>query len=111
MDLREIDWGVLIGFDWLRLGPAEGCCECDDEPSGSCATELAINAIGLPGLAGGNVGCGLSRRRVLVNIVCSCHSLIPLRQNHFSVLQCSTLPTLPRCCLILQNSAFKPHVM
>jgi hypothetical protein len=21
-------------------GPVEGCCECGDEPSGSCATEL-----------------------------------------------------------------------
>jgi hypothetical protein len=22
-------------------GPVAGCCECGDEPSGSCATELA----------------------------------------------------------------------
>jgi hypothetical protein len=21
-------------------GPVAGCCECDDEPSGSCTTEL-----------------------------------------------------------------------
>jgi hypothetical protein len=29
--------------DWIRLagqGPVAGCCECGDEPSGSCATEL-----------------------------------------------------------------------
>jgi hypothetical protein len=36
--------------DWLRgcgldsrgsgQGPVAGCCECGDEPSGSCATEL-----------------------------------------------------------------------
>jgi hypothetical protein len=40
MDLREIGLG---GVDWIRLsqdGPVAGCCECGDEPSGSCATEL-----------------------------------------------------------------------
>jgi hypothetical protein len=31
---------VWIGFDWLRTGTGGGCCECGDEPSGSCATEL-----------------------------------------------------------------------
>jgi hypothetical protein len=39
MDLREIG----LGGDWIRLaqdGPVTGCCECGDEPSGSCATEL-----------------------------------------------------------------------
>jgi hypothetical protein len=41
MDLREIGLGVWIGFDWLRgQGPVASCCECGDEPSGSCATEL-----------------------------------------------------------------------
>jgi hypothetical protein len=33
-------WG---GVDWIRLsqdGPLVGCCECGDEPSGSCAMEL-----------------------------------------------------------------------
>jgi hypothetical protein len=40
MDLREIGLGVWIGFDWLRTGTKAGCCECGDEPSGSCATEL-----------------------------------------------------------------------
>jgi hypothetical protein len=40
MDLREIG---LEGMDWIRLagqGPVAGCCECGDEPSGSCTTEL-----------------------------------------------------------------------
>jgi hypothetical protein len=37
MDLREIGLG---GVDWIRQGPVAGCCECGDEPSGSCATEL-----------------------------------------------------------------------
>jgi hypothetical protein len=32
--------GVWIGFDCLRTGPVAGCCECGDESSGSCATEL-----------------------------------------------------------------------
>jgi hypothetical protein len=41
MELREIGFGVWIGFDWLRIGgPVAGCCECGDEPSGSYATEL-----------------------------------------------------------------------
>jgi hypothetical protein len=31
--LGRLAWGVWIGFDW-------GCCECGDEPSGSCTTEL-----------------------------------------------------------------------
>jgi hypothetical protein len=40
MDLREIGLGggVWIGFHCLRT--VAGCCECGDEPSGSCATEL-----------------------------------------------------------------------
>jgi hypothetical protein len=25
-------------------GPVAGCCECGDEPSGSCSTELRVNA-------------------------------------------------------------------
>jgi hypothetical protein len=40
MDLREIGLG---GVDWIRLaheGTVAGCCECGDEPPGSCATEL-----------------------------------------------------------------------
>jgi hypothetical protein len=37
MDLREIGWRVWIGFDWLRIGTE---CECSDEASGCCATEL-----------------------------------------------------------------------
>jgi hypothetical protein len=43
MDLREI--GLGGGGDGLDStgsgqGPVVGCCECGDEPSGSCATEL-----------------------------------------------------------------------
>jgi hypothetical protein len=41
MDIRE------IGLGWCGLystvsgqGPVAGCCDCEDEPSGSCATEL-----------------------------------------------------------------------
>jgi hypothetical protein len=40
--LGELAWGG--GVDWIRLaqdrGPVAGCCECGDEPSGSCSTEL-----------------------------------------------------------------------
>jgi hypothetical protein len=38
--LGRLTLGVWIGLDWLRQGPVAGCCECGDEPSGSCATEL-----------------------------------------------------------------------
>jgi hypothetical protein len=43
MDLREIGLGVC-GLDPTvsEQGPVAGCCECGDEPSGSCATELVI---------------------------------------------------------------------
>jgi hypothetical protein len=41
MDLREIGLGVC-GLDSTGSGqgPLACCCECGDEPSGSCATEL-----------------------------------------------------------------------
>jgi hypothetical protein len=39
MDLRETGWG-WIRFNWLRIGTGRSCCECGDEPSGSCVTEL-----------------------------------------------------------------------
>jgi hypothetical protein len=42
MDLGEIGLGGC-GLDSTGSGqgPVAGCCECGDEPSGSCATELA----------------------------------------------------------------------
>jgi hypothetical protein len=41
MDLRVIGLGGC-GLDSTvsGQGPVAGCCECGDEPSGSCATEL-----------------------------------------------------------------------
>jgi hypothetical protein len=39
MDLREIGLGGVNSTD-SGQGPVAGCCECGDEPSGSCATEL-----------------------------------------------------------------------
>jgi hypothetical protein len=37
-------WGGGCGLDssGSGQGPVAGCCECGDEPSGSCATELVI---------------------------------------------------------------------
>jgi hypothetical protein len=41
-----------MGSEWIlgRLavsgqGPVAGCCECGDEPSGSCATELVTTQV------------------------------------------------------------------
>jgi hypothetical protein len=31
---------VGCGLHSTGSGPVAGCCECGDEPSGSCATEL-----------------------------------------------------------------------
>jgi hypothetical protein len=39
MDLRDIGLGS-VDSTGLGQGPVAGCCECGDEPSGSCATEL-----------------------------------------------------------------------
>jgi hypothetical protein len=43
MDLREIGLGVC-GLDSTGSGQGSvaGCCECGDEPLGSCATELVL---------------------------------------------------------------------
>jgi hypothetical protein len=40
MDLRETGLGVSLDSTGSGQGPVAGCCECGDEPSGSCATEL-----------------------------------------------------------------------
>jgi hypothetical protein len=38
--LREIGLGVCgLDSSGSGQGPVAGCCECGDEPSGSCATE------------------------------------------------------------------------
>jgi hypothetical protein len=43
MDLRDIDLGVV---DWIRLAQDRdrwrAVASCEDEPSGSCATELVL---------------------------------------------------------------------
>jgi hypothetical protein len=41
MDIREIGLGGYgLDLTGSGQGPVAGCCECGDEPSGSCATEL-----------------------------------------------------------------------
>jgi hypothetical protein len=40
MDLREIGLGGELDSTGSGQGPVAVCCECGDEPSGSCATEL-----------------------------------------------------------------------
>jgi hypothetical protein len=43
MDLREIGLvGCGLGSTGSGQGPVAGCCECGDEPSGSCATESVM---------------------------------------------------------------------
>jgi hypothetical protein len=45
MDLREIGlWGCGLDSTGSEQVPVAGCCECGDEPSGSCATELVSYA-------------------------------------------------------------------
>jgi hypothetical protein len=41
MDLRDIGLGGCgLHSTGSGQGPVAGCCECGDEPSGFCATEL-----------------------------------------------------------------------
>jgi hypothetical protein len=40
MDLREIGLGCGLDSTGSGQGPVAGCCECGDEPSGSCTAEL-----------------------------------------------------------------------
>jgi hypothetical protein len=41
MDVRETGLGGCeLDSTLSGQGPVAGCCECGDEPSGSCATEL-----------------------------------------------------------------------
>jgi hypothetical protein len=56
-------WGVWIGFDWLRTGTGGGCCECGDEPSGSCATDL-VKDVDYGFLGCGIVWHGITTRRL-----------------------------------------------
>jgi hypothetical protein len=44
MDLREIGLeGCGLDSTISGQGPVAGCCECGNEPSDSCATELVIH--------------------------------------------------------------------
>jgi hypothetical protein len=41
MDLtRRLAWGCGFDSTGSGQGPVAGCCECGDEPSDSCATEV-----------------------------------------------------------------------
>jgi hypothetical protein len=42
MDLREVGLGCGFYSTGSGQGQAAGCCECGDEPSGSCGTELLL---------------------------------------------------------------------
>jgi hypothetical protein len=47
MDLWEIGLGgCRLDSTGSGQGPVVGCCECGDEPSGSCATELVSSLNG-----------------------------------------------------------------
>jgi hypothetical protein len=41
------DWlgGCRLDSTGSGQGPVAGCCECGDEPSGSCATELVSHIV------------------------------------------------------------------
>jgi hypothetical protein len=42
VEFWEIGWGCGLDSTGSAYGPVASCCECGDEPSGSCATELFI---------------------------------------------------------------------
>jgi hypothetical protein len=35
-------WGCGLNSTGSGQGPVAGCCECGDEPSGSCATVVSV---------------------------------------------------------------------
>jgi hypothetical protein len=39
----RISEGGCIGFDSVRTRTGATCCECGDEPSGSCATDVVCS--------------------------------------------------------------------
>jgi hypothetical protein len=41
--LRRLAEACRLDSTGSGQGPVAGCCECGDEPSGSCATELVKN--------------------------------------------------------------------
>jgi hypothetical protein len=40
--LGRLAWECELETTGSRLGPMVGCCECGDEPSGSCTMELGM---------------------------------------------------------------------
>jgi hypothetical protein len=40
--LERLAWGCGLDSIGSGQGPVAGCCECGDEHSGSCATELVV---------------------------------------------------------------------
>jgi hypothetical protein len=63
MDLREIGLGGCGLYSTVSgQGPVAGCCECGDEPSGSCATELVS-------CSDGNVNT--EKQNAMTSVLCS----------------------------------------
>jgi hypothetical protein len=64
--LGRLAWGCGLDSTDSGQGPVAGCCECGDEPSGSCATELVsyiqmfLKILPLPRMA---VFCSLTLER------------------------------------------------
>jgi hypothetical protein len=51
--LGRLAWGMGGGLDSTGSGqgPVAGCCECGNEPSGSCARELVLLNLYIPAWA------------------------------------------------------------
>jgi hypothetical protein len=47
--LGRLAWGCGLDSTVSGQGPVAGCCECGDELSGSCATELVSTRCNLTG--------------------------------------------------------------
>jgi hypothetical protein len=43
--LERLAWGYGLDSACSGQGPVAGCCECGDEPSGSCATEFVLRGV------------------------------------------------------------------
>jgi hypothetical protein len=57
--LGRLSWGCGLGSTVSGQGPVAGCCECGDESSGSCATELVSSCVFL------NVSSGCTPKKLV----------------------------------------------
>jgi hypothetical protein len=80
--LGRLAWGVV---DWIILAQDRGCCECGDEPLGSCATEL----VSLSFVYTCFVYVGLYRQTCRTIYICTCRLYLYIYIYHSTLYRLS----------------------